>query len=102
MNNGAAVAWSEMRWQTLDNLEKQSAAEIGRLIAKGDLDPVEVAEFLLGRIERDRQNPSFIAATRDRALRIRYGEEAARDSSRRGPAITPAEGRGPKRSSGSC
>ena len=93
-----------MRWQTLDNLEKQSAAEIGRLIAKGDLDPVEVTEFLLGHIERDRQNPSFIVVTRDRALRIRYGEEAARDSSRRGlvRGFPPPEGRGSKRSSGSC
>src|ERR1700727_459514 len=53
----------------IDNLEKQSAAEIGRLIAKGGLDPVEVAEFFLGRIERDRENPSFIVVTRERALK---------------------------------
>ena len=39
----------------IDNLEKKSAAEIGRLIAKGNLDPVEVAEFFLDRIERDRE-----------------------------------------------
>ena len=40
----------------IENLEKQSAAEIGRLIAAGNLDPVEVAEFFLGRIERDRKS----------------------------------------------
>jgi aspartyl-tRNA(Asn)/glutamyl-tRNA(Gln) amidotransferase subunit A len=56
----------------IENLEKQSAAEIGRLIAAGSLDPVEVAEFFLDRIERDRKNPSFILVTRKRAL-----EEAA-------------------------
>ena len=52
----------------IDNLETQSAAEIGRRIAKGGLDPVEVAEFFLDRIERDRDNPSFILVTRNRAL----------------------------------
>ncbi|MBV9906820.1 MAG: hypothetical protein JOY52_04560, partial [Hyphomicrobiales bacterium] len=50
----------------IDNLEKQSAAEVGRLIRLGRLDPVEVAEFFLGRIERDRENPSFILVTRER------------------------------------
>ena len=53
----------------IDNLDKQSAAEIGRLIARGALDPVEVAEFFLDRIERDRKNPSFIVVTRERALK---------------------------------
>ncbi|HEY1452371.1 MAG TPA: amidase family protein, partial [Roseiarcus sp.] len=53
----------------IDNLEQQSAAEIGRLIAAGGLDPVEVAEFFLDRIERDRENPSFILVTRERALK---------------------------------
>ncbi len=52
----------------VQHLEKRSAAAIGRLIAKGDLDPVEVAEFFLERIERDRGNPSFILVTRERAL----------------------------------
>ena len=51
------------------NLEQQSGAEIGRLIAKGRLDPVEVAEFFLDRIERERENPSFILITRERALK---------------------------------
>ena len=73
----------------IDNLEKQSAAEIGRLIAKGGLDPVEVAEFFLDRIERDRDNPSFILVTRKRAL-----EEAAasRKRHREGRAAGPLDG----------
>ena len=53
----------------IDKLETQSAAEVGRLIAKGRLDPVEVAEFFLGRIDADRDNPSFILVTRERALK---------------------------------
>ena len=73
----------------IDNLEKQSAVEIGRLIARGRLDPVEVAEFFLGRIERDRDNPSFILVTRKRAL-----EEAAasRKRQREGSAVGPLDG----------
>jgi aspartyl-tRNA(Asn)/glutamyl-tRNA(Gln) amidotransferase subunit A len=72
-----------------DNLEKQSAAEIGRGIAKGGLDPVEVAEFFLDRIERDRDNPSFILVTRKRAL-----EEAtaSRKRHREGRAAGPLDG----------
>ena len=73
----------------IENLEKLSAAEIGRLIARGRLDPVEVAEFFLGRIERDRDNPSFILVTRKRAL-----EEAAasRKRHREGRAAGPLDG----------
>jgi len=73
----------------IDNLEKQSAAAIGRLLAKGSLDPVEVAEFFLDRIERDRENPSFIVVTRKRAL-----EEAAasRRRHREGRAAGPLDG----------
>ena len=52
----------------IENLEQQSGAEIARLIAAGKLDPVEAAEFFLGRIERQRENPSFILVTRERAL----------------------------------
>ncbi len=73
----------------IDNLEKQSAAEIGRLIAKGGLDPVEVAEFFLGRIERDRDNPSFILVTRKRALEE---AEASRKRHREGRAAGPLDG----------
>jgi aspartyl-tRNA(Asn)/glutamyl-tRNA(Gln) amidotransferase subunit A len=73
----------------IENLEKQAAAEIGRLIAAGSLDPVEVAEFFLDRIERDRKNPSFILVTRKRAL-----EEAAasRKRHREGRAAGPLDG----------
>jgi len=64
----------------IESLDKQSGAEIGRRIAAGGLDPVEVAEYFLDCIERDRANPSFLVVTRDRALREaeasrkRYGE----------------------------
>ena len=73
----------------IENLEKLSATEVGRLIARGRLDPVEVAEFFLGRIERDRDNPSFILVTRKRAL-----EEAAasRKRHREGRAAGPLDG----------
>jgi aspartyl-tRNA(Asn)/glutamyl-tRNA(Gln) amidotransferase subunit A len=73
----------------IENLEKQSAAEIGRLIAAGSLDPVEAAEFFLDRIERDRKNPSFILVTRKHAL-----EEAAasRTRHREGRAAGPLDG----------
>jgi aspartyl-tRNA(Asn)/glutamyl-tRNA(Gln) amidotransferase subunit A len=72
-----------------ENLEEQSAAEIGRLIAKGGLDPVEVAEFFLGRIERDRENPSFILVTRERALKE---AAASRTRHREGRAAGPLDG----------
>ena len=73
----------------IDNLEKQSAAEIGRRIAKGGLDPVEVAEFFLDRIERDRENPSFILVTRKRALEE---ASASRKRHREGRAAGPLDG----------
>ncbi|HEY1779002.1 MAG TPA: amidase family protein [Roseiarcus sp.] len=73
----------------IDNLEKQSAAEIGRLVAAGSLDPVEVAEFFLDRIERDRDNPSFILVTRKRALEE---AEASRKRHREGRAAGPLDG----------
>jgi aspartyl-tRNA(Asn)/glutamyl-tRNA(Gln) amidotransferase subunit A len=73
----------------IDNLETQSAAEIGRRIAKGGLDPVEVAGFFLDRIERDRENPSFILVTRKRALEE---AEASRKRHREGRAAGPLDG----------
>ena len=73
----------------IDNLEERSAAEIGRLIAAGNLDPVEAAEFFLGRIERDRDNPSFILVTRERALEE---AEASRKRRREGRAAGPLDG----------
>ena len=73
----------------IDNLENQSAAEVGRLIAKGGLDPVEAAEFFLDRIERDRDNPSFILVTRKRALEE---AEASRKRHREGSAAGPLDG----------
>jgi aspartyl-tRNA(Asn)/glutamyl-tRNA(Gln) amidotransferase subunit A len=73
----------------IDNLEKKSGAEIGRFIAKGELDPVAVAEFFLDRIERDRDNPSFILVTRKRALEE---AEASRKRHRTGSAAGPLDG----------
>jgi aspartyl-tRNA(Asn)/glutamyl-tRNA(Gln) amidotransferase subunit A len=73
----------------IDNLETQSASEIGRLIAKGSLDPVEVTEFFLDRIERDRNNPSFILVTSKRA---RDEAEASRKRHREGSAAGPLDG----------
>ena len=73
----------------IDNLEERSAAEIGRLIAAGNLDPVEAAEFFLGRIERDRDNPSFIVVTRERALKE---AAASRKRHREGRAAGPLDG----------
>ena len=73
----------------IDNLENQSGAEIGRLVAKGDLDPVEVAEFFLDRIERDHDNPSFILVTRKRALEE---AEASRKRHGEGRAAGPLDG----------
>ena len=73
----------------LENLEKRSAAAIGRLIAKGDLDPVAAAEFFLDRIERDRENPSFILVTRERALKE---AAASRKRHREGRAAGPLDG----------
>jgi aspartyl-tRNA(Asn)/glutamyl-tRNA(Gln) amidotransferase subunit A len=70
-------------------IESYSAAAIGRLIAQGSLDPVEVTEYFLDRIERDRENPSFILVTRERAL-----EEAAasRKRCREGRPAGPLDG----------
>jgi aspartyl-tRNA(Asn)/glutamyl-tRNA(Gln) amidotransferase subunit A len=73
----------------IDNLEKLSAVDIGRLIARGRLDPVQVAEFFLGRIERDRENPSFILVTRERALKE---AAASRTRHREGRAAGPLDG----------
>jgi aspartyl-tRNA(Asn)/glutamyl-tRNA(Gln) amidotransferase subunit A len=73
----------------IDNLENESGAEIGRLIAKGSLDPIEVAEFFLDRIERDRDNPSFILVTRKRALEE---AEASRKRHSEGRAAGPLDG----------
>ena len=73
----------------IDNLEKKSAAEVGRLIAKGALEPVEVAEFFLDRIERDRNNPSFILVTRKRAL---MEAAASRKRHREGGVAGPLDG----------
>src|ERR1700733_3644971 len=73
----------------IDKLEQLSATEIGRLIARGGLDPVGVVEFFLDRIERDRNTPSFILVTRKRALEE---ASASRARHREGSAAGPPEG----------
>ena len=73
----------------VENLEKHSAAAIGRLIAEASLDPVEVAEFFLDRIERGRDNPSFILVTRERALKE---AAASRRRHREGRSAGPLDG----------
>jgi aspartyl-tRNA(Asn)/glutamyl-tRNA(Gln) amidotransferase subunit A len=73
----------------VENLEKHSAAAIGRLIAAASLDPVEVAEFFLDRIERGRDNPSFILVTRERALKE---AAASRRRHREGRSAGPLDG----------
>jgi aspartyl-tRNA(Asn)/glutamyl-tRNA(Gln) amidotransferase subunit A len=73
----------------IENLDKRSAAAIGRLIAQGSLDPVEVAEFFLDRIERGRENPSFVLVTRERALRE---AAASRKRRREGRPAGPLDG----------
>src|SRR5579872_2508017 len=88
-NNGDTILEGRLIRRMVENLEKWSAAEIGRLIAKGDLDPVEVAELFLDRIERDRDNPSFILVTRERAL---MEAAASRTRHRAGRAAGPLDG----------
>jgi aspartyl-tRNA(Asn)/glutamyl-tRNA(Gln) amidotransferase subunit A len=73
----------------IENLEKQSAAQVGRLIRLSRLDPVEAAEFFLDRIERHRENPSFILVTRERALKE---AAASRARHREGRAAGPLDG----------
>ena len=51
----------------VENIEKYSAAAIGRLIAAGTLDPIEVTEYFLDRIERGRDNATFVLVTGERA-----------------------------------
>jgi aspartyl-tRNA(Asn)/glutamyl-tRNA(Gln) amidotransferase subunit A len=73
----------------IDNLEKRSAAAIGRLIAAGSLDPVEATEFFLDRIERDRDNRAFILVTGERARRE---AAASRKRRREGRPAGPLDG----------
>ena len=71
------------------NLEKHSAAAIGRLIAAGTVDPVEATEYFLDRIERARSNPAFIFVTAERARRE---AAASRKRQREGRPAGPLDG----------
>jgi aspartyl-tRNA(Asn)/glutamyl-tRNA(Gln) amidotransferase subunit A len=73
----------------IENLESHSAAAIGRLIAAGNLDPVEATEYFLDRIERARNNPAFILVTAERA---RQEAAASRKRHREGRPAGPLDG----------
>lgn len=73
----------------LDTLSRASAAGIGRLLAGGALDPVEVMEFFLGRIDEAAQRNVFLCVTGARAKRE---AEASRVRYREGRALGPLDG----------
>jgi len=73
----------------IENLEKRSAAAIGRLIAAGQVDPVEATEYFLDRIERARSNPAFLLVTAERARRE---AAASRKRQREGRLVGPLDG----------
>ncbi|MEM7442835.1 MAG: amidase [Pseudomonadota bacterium] len=52
----------------VETLSRQPAAAIGRALAAGEANPVELAEHYLARIDQQ-TSPVFLAVTRDRALR---------------------------------
>jgi len=70
-------------------LEKMSAAAVGRALAAGAVEPVQVTEFFLDRIEKSRANPAFILVTAERAKR-----EAAASAKRykEGRPLGPLDG----------
>ncbi|MBV9286836.1 MAG: hypothetical protein JO288_03270 [Hyphomicrobiales bacterium] len=73
----------------IENLEKLSAAAIGRLIAAGAVDPVGATEYFLDRIERTRSNPAFILVMSERARREAAG---SRTRQREGRLAGPLDG----------
>lgn len=73
----------------IQGLEYHTAAAIGRLMAAGTLDPVEVTEFFLDRVDRGRQNPSFVLVTGERA---RQEAAASRKRHRDGRPVGPLDG----------
>lgn len=70
------------------DVHKKSAAEVGRAIAEG-LDPVEVADVFLERIEERPDQPVFITVTAGRA---RQEALASRERHRKGDALGPLDG----------
>ncbi len=73
----------------LDTLSRASAAGVGRLLAGGALDPVEVTEFFLGRIDEAAKRNVFLCVTGERARRE---AEASRARYREGRALGPLDG----------
>jgi aspartyl-tRNA(Asn)/glutamyl-tRNA(Gln) amidotransferase subunit A len=72
-----------------DRLATASAAEVGRLLLAGTVDPLEVAQFFLDRIRAAAGDHIFIALTEDRARRE---AEASRRRYRTGMALGPLDG----------
>ncbi len=73
----------------LDALPRTSAANLGRVLASGAMDPVEVAEFFLGRIAEATPRNVFLSVAGDRA---RLEAEASRKRYREGRALGPLDG----------
>lgn len=70
-------------------LEKMSGAAIGRALAAGALDAVQVTEFFLDRIEKAKANPAFITVT---AARARREAAAAARRYKEGRTLGPLDG----------
>lgn len=70
-------------------LETMSAAAVGRALAAGAVDPVQVTEFFLDRIEKAKANPAFITVT---AARARREAEASARRYREGRSLGPLDG----------
>ncbi|MCB1493663.1 MAG: hypothetical protein KDJ77_18000, partial [Rhodobiaceae bacterium] len=66
-----------------------SAAAIGRALAAGEADPVELAEHLLNRIDTAADQSIFITVTRSRALEE---AQAARTRLTEGRPLSPLDG----------
>ena len=73
----------------IKGLESISAATLGRLIAAGTLEPMEVVEFFLDRIDRACQNPAFTLVM---AARARREAAASGKRHREGRVASPLDG----------
>lgn len=69
---------------------KQSAADLGRAIARGDVDPVTLAEAFLDKIAAD--DPDALIYARTTPTRAMAEATAARDRARSGGRLGPLDG----------
>lgn len=72
----------------LDALSRRPAADIGRALAAGEVDPVPLAEHYLAKIEQQ-SSAIFLAVTRDRALKE---AEASAERLRAGRPLSVLDG----------